>query len=281
MGTDLIDELIKSIYSTKENLLSSRKDIIALSNKIKMQILNNKRIIIFGTGISSEILDKLTKTLWTSFKISEEQFCSFVVRKPEEMQKRESVEWYESVAVVNLSNINLNKSDLVIGISSSGSSSYVHRGLKFAKELHCSTAAIMGQQKKEYGNYIDLLINIKNHHKVIWALNAEIESSFLEMAIFDVMVYQALQDAGRIYKDHLPFLNPISQRLYDMCIKTITELTNINEDAAIQQMEQNHNKLESTLIAVTYNVSFEETEKILKLNKNNFNIIMDPKKIKR
>ncbi len=281
MERDLISELINSIYSTKENVVYNRKNILALSNKIKTQILNNKRIIIFGTGISSEILDKLTKTLWTSFKISEDQFTSFVIKKPEQILKRESVDWYESIVVVNMFNINLIKDDFVIGISSSGSSSYVHRGLKFAKELGCYTAAIMGSKEKEYDDYINLLINIKNHHKVIWALNAEIESSFLEMVIFDAMIYQALSDAGRIYNNHLPFLNPISQRLYNMCIKTITEITKVTKTIAIKKMEENHNKLENTLIAITYDVDYKETEKILKLNKNNFNIIMDPNKIKR
>ncbi len=275
MKNKLLEDFKTKIESTMNDFDKIENEILKLSKTISEMIQYKEgRIIFVGAGISADMAGIIIEELWFNFQIPKGKFISLTAAKSyaETLEKWKELEEIEQTSVFELEPFNINENDLVIGLSSSGRTSYVVSSLKFSKQLGAKTALITDTDK--FPNLdLDFVVNTSFRKPIVVGLNTA-EGATIQKLIIDNILYSALEDSGRIYKRQLVYLRPLSKKIEGYCITIIMNLLNVDNEEAIRLFEKGDRSLELTLISNLKKVSIDKARDLLYKNNGNFNTIL-------
>lgn len=274
MQNKISDNMLKRLESTLVNIDSIKDQILEVSNAISNKLQEEGRIIFVGAGMAPEMVKIIFDELWFNFQITGGKFASLTAARNyvQDTDKWKELEEIYSASIFELDEIGINKNDLLIGISASGQTQYVLSAIKYAHDLGCTTAAVTDFSDTKIYDYADYVINTGFGKPPILGLNTGIGAT-LQKIVIDLLIYNSMAISGRIYKDHLVFMKPVSSKIYNYCIQTIEALLDIDQDKARDLFEDSNKQLEIALIRGKHNCSIEEANQILIDNNNNFNKI--------
>ncbi|NQX83669.1 MAG: N-acetylmuramic acid 6-phosphate etherase [Mycoplasmataceae bacterium] len=153
----------------------------------------------------------------------------------------EDVEDSKDLPVIDLKKIKLNKKDMVIGITSSGRTPYPIHGVKYAKELGCSTASIATSKNSEINNYVDLPIEVITGPEVISG-STRMKSGSAEKMILNIISSSVMIKSGKTYGNLMTNLDPSNEKLKARAKEIVTLITNKDEDIIDKNLKTfNHN----------------------------------------
>ncbi len=276
MKNELLNKFRKKINTTLNQLDSIESQIEILAKRISEMIQsNNGRIIFVGAGISADMAKIIIEEMWFNFQIPVGKFISLTAAKSyaQSVEKWKELEELSQTSVFELEEINLQPEDLLIGLSSSGKTKYVVAALNFAIQNGCDTALITDMENSELLDKTTYSINTKFGNPIVTGLNAA-EGSTVQKIILDNVIYLAMEDAGRIYEDHLVFMKPVSNKIEKYCIDVISKILKISLEESEDIFNKNEKSLELSLIATLKNISTDEARDLLHDNKFNFNKII-------
>lgn len=275
MSNKTTELMLGKLNETNKNIELITKDIEKLAKVISEKISSEGRIIFIGAGLSSEMARIIIDELWFNFQIVKQKFITLTAAKSyiENTDKWKELEEVPSASVFELDEIGLNNKDIVIGLSSSGRTQYVVSGVKYAKDLGCTTASITDTDKTIIGEYSDYIINTKFGLPPIIGLNSA-EGGTTQKIILDLLIYNAMAFSGRIYKNSLVFMQPVSEKIRSYCIETLIKLFDVNIAEAEKLLKTSDDRLEIAIIRQSKNCTVKEAQKILVDNNYDFNKIM-------
>lgn len=277
MSNNLIDKFTKKISSLLNNLEEIKPGIHDLSSAIAKKIeKRNGRVIFVGAGISADMIKIIIDEMWFNFQIDETVFKSITAAKSysDSLEKWKELEEMPSVSVFELEEIDLNKDDLLIGLSSSGRTQYVISAIEFAKRKGCETALITDMNNASALDDVTYKINTDFGNPTIVGLNAA-EGSTVQKILLDNIIYSAMDKAGRIYNETLVYMKPVSQKIEFYCLNSIMKLTNLNYEKSKALLNEFNGNLELALISEIKKISKEEAKDLLFRCKGNFYDILD------
>ncbi len=251
MSCNLTNKFKDKIINTLNKLEVENSNIDKLSSSISKRIETKKgRVIFIGAGISAEMARIIIDEMWFNFQVSTETFISVTAAKSyaESLEKWKELEEIPSVSTFELEIIGLNSNDLIIGLTSSGKTQYVTSAIDFANRIGCETAIITDTKNSLINKSINHVINTNFNNPVVYGLNTA-DGSTIQKIILDIVIYTAFEKAGRIYKDNLVFMKPVSKKIESYCIVVIMNLLNVNEKNAKDIFEKYDKKLEIALIS--------------------------------
>ncbi len=276
MKNKLLNKFREKINTTLNQLDSIEPEIESLSNRISEMIQSDEgRIIFVGAGISADMAEIIIEEMWFNFQIPVGKFISLTAAKSyaQSVEKWKELEELTQTSVFELEEINLKEEDLLIGLSSSGKTKYVVAALNYAMQQGCETALITDMGNTELTEQTTYSINTRFGNPIVTGLNAA-EGSTVQKIILDNVIYLAMEKSGRIYKDHLVYMRPVSNKIETYCINVLKNLLDSSyEDAAIV-FENNERSLELSIISSLKNVSTDEARDLLFENKGNLNKIL-------
>ncbi len=276
-SSSLTQRMLNKIKSSLTFIGNEEEKIFELANIISKKInQEDGRVIFVGAGISPEISKTIIDELWFNFQIGKDKFLVLTAAKnySDSLEKWKELEEVFSVSIFELDEINISSNDMIICLSSSGKTAYVVSALKYSKSLGCKTALITDVKSSEAVVYADYIINTNFNDPIIDGLNSA-EGGTIQKIILDLLFYNAMDISGRIYKDKLVYMKPISKKLKGYCIDVIKELLDINNDLnANDLLSKYDNSLELTIICEKLNINPEKAKSLIQENKFNMNKIL-------
>ncbi len=278
MKNELLKNLKQKIESTLSNLSEIEDDIYKLSTEISNMIQNsNGRIIFVGAGISADMAKIIIEEMWFNFQIPMDKFISVTAAKTfsDSVIKWKELEEIPQTVVFELEGLEMTPDDLLIGLTSSGKTQYVISALTYARNIGCKTAVITDSANELFeSDYIDYKINTSFGSPVIIGLNSA-GGSTVQKIIIDNILYLAMEMAGRIYKQSLVYMEPVSKKIEAYCISVICKLLEVDQKEAEDIFERANRKLEVAIISELKQISSEDARELLFMNKGNFNKILN------
>lgn len=252
------------------------KDIEALAEKISQKLSTEGRVIFVGAGLSSEMARIIIDELWFNFQIQKGKFISLTAARNyvEDTDTWKELEEVSSTSIFELNELGLNSNDIVIGLSSSGKTQYVVSAIKYAHDIGCETAAVTDIDNSLIGENADYVINTKFGTPPIVGLNAA-EGGTIQKIILDLLIYNAMSLSGRIYENHLVFMQPVSAKIKSYCISTIVNLLKTDEASAKELLTTASGRLEVALIMGLKSCTPRDAETLLEGNDYNFYRILE------
>lgn len=120
------------------------------------------------------------------------------------------------LGVEDLKNINLNKDDVVCGISASGLAAYVSGGLKYAKELDCFTIMITCNPncEKDIRKNIDIdIFIIPEVGPEILTGSTRLKAGSATKMVLNMLTTIAFVLSGKVYKNLMVDVKPFNKKL--------------------------------------------------------------------
>lgn len=158
-----IEKQVEESISVKKNVLNLNIETInEVINTIIDAYKKNKKVIWFGNGGSAADAQHLACELVSKFKLEREPLRSIALTTNTSILTAVSNDYnYEKIFERQVEAF-AEKGDILIGITTSGTSSNVIKALEKGKQIGTINIALMGENTDKIKNCVDFLINVKS-----------------------------------------------------------------------------------------------------------------------
>ena len=157
-----IHDIVKQSISTIEDIEKHSEKIIQITDQIVKSILAGKKIVIFGNGGSAADSQHIAAELIGRFALERKSYPAIALTTDTSALTAIANDYaYNDVFSRQCQGI-VNSGDTVIGISTSGNSENVKRGLEVSKEKNAFTIGLLGNNGGKIKDIVDMDISIES-----------------------------------------------------------------------------------------------------------------------
>ena len=169
------------------------------------------------------------------------------------------------LAIEDLSSVNLNKNDTVIGLAASGRTPYVIGGLKYAKDLGAHTVAIACNKNAKISKYSDLAIEIETGAEVVTG-STRLKAGTAQKNVLNMISTGAMICMGKVYSNLMVDMQSTNYKLEQRAIRMILEVLDVKEEEAVNLLKLSDGNVKLAIFMGVSSLSKGECIKLLEEN---------------
>lgn len=127
--------------------------------------------------------------------------------------------------------------DAVVGISASGSATFVIAGLKKAAELGAATIGVVNNKSSKLEGVCDICIAPVVGPEVIMG-STRLKAGSAQKLVLNMLTTCTMVKLGKTYNNLMVDLKASNQKLYDRSIRIIKAATGVDSDTAVKFLEK-------------------------------------------
>ena len=236
-------------------------DIENLINECTKRIIKQNNIFLLGAGTSGRLaVIEAAELLPTYGDSTFKGIIAGGLKAMENSVEKSEDSLTESVKILNKNNIH--NDDLVIGISSSGTTPYTISALDYCKSKKIQSGLISNTTKSKYD--ININLGVKTE-KILDS--TRMLSGTLTKQLLNLITTISMIKSGKTYKNFMISVKPLNNKLINRSIEIIAEITNLNTGKSKELFYKSDKNIKVAIVSYLKNMSFSETRKILDENK--------------
>jgi len=228
---------------------------------------NNGRIIYIGAGTSGRLGVLDAAECPPTFGVDPKQVVGVISGGYETLVlSKEGVEDNTGQAVEDLKNINLSKSDFLIGIAASVRTPYTQAGLSYGAKIGCRTAFIVCNNSDSSGILKikpDVLITLPVGPEVITG-STRMKSGTAQKMTLNMITTTAMVLLGRTYGNLMVDLQARSEKLAARSRKILIEFLDIDYDEADMLLASSGGSVKTAIVMKRLSIDRRTAEQKLK-----------------
>lgn len=135
----------------------------------------------------------------------------------------------EELAVRDLQSIDVNKNDILVGITASGNTPYVRRAMEYGKEIQCKTIGIMCSSIGKIKDICDLTISVDVGEEILMG-STRMKAGTAQKMILNMLSTTSMIKFGKTYLNLMVNVKPINKKLQDRVREMVCLATNANKN---------------------------------------------------
>lgn len=175
----------------------------------------------------------------------------------------EGAEDNEELAVTDMTSLNLNEKDTVIGLASSGRTPYVNGGLKFSKTIGAHTVSISCNKQAKISNVSDVPIEVEVGPEVLTG-STRLKAGTAQKMIVNMISTSAMIGIGKVYENFMVDVHPTNQKLMERAKSIISQATHVPKETASSYLEKSGKNPKIAIVMIKQACSYEQAKKYLK-----------------
>ena len=236
-------------------------DIENLINECTKRIIKQNNIFLLGAGTSGRLaVIEAAELLPTYGDSTFKGIIAGGLKAMENSVEKSEDSLTESVQILNKNNIH--NDDLVIGISSSGTTPYTISALDYCKSKKIQSGLISNTTKSKYD--ININLGVKTE-KILDS--TRMLSGTLTKQLLNLITTISMIKSGKTFKNFMISVKPLNNKLINRSIEIIAEITNLNTKKSEKLFYKSDKNIKVAIVSYLKNMSFSETRKILDENK--------------
>ena len=236
-------------------------DIENLINECTKRIIKQNNIFLLGAGTSGRLaVIEAAELLPTYGDSTFKGIIAGGLKAMENSVEKSEDSLTKSVKILNKNNIH--NDDLVIGISSSGTTPYTISALDYCKSKKIQSALISNTTKSKYD--ININLGVKTE-KILDS--TRMLSGTLTKQLLNLITTISMIKSGKTFKNFMISVKPLNNKLINRSIEIIAEITNLNTKKSEKLFYKSDKNIKVAIVSYLKNMSFSETRKILDENK--------------
>lgn len=244
-----------------ESIASQIDKIASVAEMIVKIIKKGGRAIYVGAGTSGRIAVIDVVELMPTYGLGKESFD--YVMAGGDRALTESVEGSEddkNEAVLALKEKKLSKSDILIGVSASGSTPYVLSAMEYARSIGCKTVGITSNSMKPITEVSEICIELLTGAEVIQG-STRMKAGTAQKMTLNIISTSVAIKLGRTYRNTMSNMGSwYNEKLKQRAVNMLVEQFKLSENAATKILKKvNYN--------ISAAISFVKNNKIPKENK--------------
>ena len=162
--------------------------------------------------------------------------------------------------------LNINESDILIGIAASGRTPYVIGAIKYAKTVGAKTSCIVTSSNSTLASIVDYPIEAVTGSEVITG-STRMKSGTAQKMICNMISSATMIRLGKVYQNYMIDVCPTNEKLVERTLKIISDACSIERSEALSLYEK-YNSPKKAIFA--YFTKIEDSDEIDELlNKYN------------
>ena len=239
-------------------------EIAALVDDIVIAFKKGGRLFYIGAGTSGRLGVLDASECPPTYGAEPEMVQGLIAGGSEALTKSiESAEDRIEEGVSELKKLNLNKKDVLVGITASGQAPYVLGALEYAQNLGTVTGAISCNKDSKTFDYVKHRLYVNVGPEVVTG-STRMKSGTAQKLILNMLSTASMIRMGKVYKNLMVDLKPVNHKLVLRSIRLIKEVTGCTEETARDALEQSDKQLKAAIVMVLLKTNLEKAEKMLK-----------------
>ena len=242
------------------------KQIAAAIDIVTNRLGLGGRLIYLGAGTSGRLGVLDASECPPTFSTPTEMVVGLIAGGHEALTRSiEGAEDYPTVAVSDLKSVSLTKSDVLVGIGTSGRTPYVIGGLEYAKQIGTFTIGFSCNQNSPIATISDLAITPVVGPEVVSG-STRLKAGTATKMVLNMLTTGAMVKLGKTFGNLMVDLTAVNEKLKLRSLRLVTELTNLDESAAKRLLEQCDGELKTAIVSHKRNLSADNARKVLAQN---------------
>jgi len=265
LGTlDLIDLINREDQKVASAVAQEREKIAAAVDRIYDCLAAGGRLVYVGAGTSGRLGVLDAAECPPTFSTSPEMVIGLIAGGvPALTQAVEGAEDDEAAAVVDLKQIQLQSRDVVVGIASSGRTPYVLAAIRYAKSVSAATIGITCNTHTLLHQTADLMITPIVGPEILTG-STRMKAGTATKMVLNMLSTGAMVRLGKTFGNLMVDLRATNSKLRQRCIRIVQALTEVDEGAALQLLEQANGQLKTAIVAQRCGISIADARQRLR-----------------
>lgn len=136
-----------------------------------------------------------------------------------------------SLAQADLTDLNLNKNDSVVGLAASGRTPYVIGALKYAKQVGAATVSIACNEQAEISKYAEFPIEVVTGPEVLTG-STRLKAGTAQKLILNMISTTSMIKLGKAYQNLMIDVKPTNDKLIERSKRIIMQATDCDYQTA-------------------------------------------------
>ncbi|MFD1735437.1 N-acetylmuramic acid 6-phosphate etherase [Bacillus salitolerans] len=164
--------------------------------------------------------------------------------------------------VDDLSQRNLTKSDIVVGITASGRTPYVVGALEYAKKIGATTIGISCNKNSVISELVDFKIEIIVGPEIL-AGSTRLKAATAQKMVLNMLTTTSMIKLGKVYGNLMVDLHASNNKLLERARRIVMNITGVSYEIAEKVLNETNQKVKPAILMIQSGVSFERAEQLL------------------
>ena len=265
---DLIDDFVIQEITFNEVIKINKNKIEKLIFECAKRIRNKNKIFFVGSGTSGRLGMIESAEIYPTF--GDKTYIGIIAGGESAITK--SIEGSEDSLNEGIDQLNLHKlnsEDLVIGISTSGTTPFTIATLNKCKSKKIKTCLISNKSQNDYDINIQLGVQKEKILDSTRMLSGTLTKQLLNMITTISMI-----KSGKTYKNYMVNVKPLNKKLIKRSIDIISKITNTSERDAEILFKKSNYQIKHAIVMNVKKLDYENAKKLLKDNDGFLNKII-------
>ena len=265
-----IDKILISMNNEDQLVANQVKksipDISSFIDKVVQKLKKSGRLIYIGSGTSGRLGVLDASECPPTFGVPQELVVGLIAGGDRAL--KESIEGAEDSledSVKQLKEIDFNDKDILLGISASGSTPYVLKGLEYAHKIGASTGFLTCNHIQPLKT-VDYLISITVGPEILSG-STRLKSGTATKMVLNMISTASMMKMNRTFGNIMIDLLPKNKKLIRRAINIIIDDLKISDKEAEKLYKLSDNNLKVAILMGRKNINFDEARQILHNNK--------------
>ena len=274
-----IREILEKINDEDSKITSAvRSSIPQIEQAVKFcvnAIKLNRRVFYIGAGTSGRLGVLDASEMPPTYSVPSDWFQGIIAGG--DLALRESIEGAEDkteLAINDLDEHNIQRDDVIIGISTSGAAKYVQSALNHGSEIGCKTGYLICNREPYYSANVDLIIPINVGPEMITG-STRMKSGTATKLALNMISTTTMVKLGKVYGNLMVDLMAVNEKLVDRGIRIIQELTNLNYEDSNSILLSAEMSVKTAIVMTVKQCNLDEARRILERNNGILRDIID------
>ncbi len=286
IDTKSVNDILKIINLEDHKIADVVKEAIPqicnVIEKVIVSFKNNGRLFYIGAGTSGRLGVLDASECPPTFGVPIGLVTGIIAGGNEALTRSiENAEDNGEEGIKAIKENNLNKNDVLIGISASGGPNYVVEALKYAKTLGVSVAAIScNKDIKSFevcGN--DNSIYLPVGPEIITG-STRMKAGTAQKMVLNMITTTAMIKTGKVYNNLMVNLQPVNKKLIDRAINLIIEVTGSDYKTSEKAFYESNKEIKTAMIMLMLKINATEARNLLNTHNESINEVLDIRGIK-
>ncbi len=221
---------------------------------------SNHRLIYMGAGTSGRLGVLDASECPPTFGVDKNMVVGLIAGGDYALRNAvEHTEDVESEGVADLKAINLSKGDVVVALAASGRTPYCIGGVKYARELGCTTACIVCSKDSELAGCVDIEIAPNPGPEVVTG-STRLKSGTSQKMICNMITTTSMIKIGKVYQNLMVDVKPTNKKLEVRACNIVVQATGVDSDTAYNKLKECNFNPKVAIVSILLNCSADQAK---------------------
>jgi N-acetylmuramic acid 6-phosphate etherase len=256
----IINDEDKKVALALEQALPQLSDLVDASAKALQQ---GARLVYIGAGTSGRLGVLDASECPPTYGVPANWVVGIIAGGDQAL--RHAVEHAEdnaALAVTDLQAINLKAADVLVGIAASGRTPYVLGALQYAKELGCTTGAIVCSKVSPVADVAQIAVRLLVGPEVVTG-STRMKSGTATKLALNMISTGAMIKLGKVFGNLMVDVKPTNAKLEERQRSIVMQATGVTRDQAQQSLAQTQGNCKLAIFMLLSNLDLLQAEQKL------------------